>query len=48
MRKINVTGNSLAYLLSQHQKRATADVGGVSKKADVIGNSLAYLLPRTH
>jgi len=35
------TGNSLAYLLSQNQKHATADVRMVPKK---IGNSLAYLL----
>jgi len=48
MRKTNVTGNSLAYLLSQEQKRATADIRVVSKKTDVIGNSLAYLLSRTH
>jgi hypothetical protein len=48
MRKTNVTGNSLAYLLSQEQKWATADVRVVSKKTDVIGNSLAYLLSRTH
>jgi len=38
------TGNSLAYLLSQNQKHATADAHVVSKKAGQIGNSLAYLL----
>ena len=44
MRNTTQTGNSLAYLLSQNQKRATADVRVVSKKTTQIGNSLAYLL----
>jgi hypothetical protein len=36
--------NSLAYLLSQNQKRAAADIRADSKKTGQIGNSLAYLL----
>ena len=47
MRKVNPIGNSLAYLLTQKQERATADVHVVSKKTSVIGNSLAYLLTKT-
>ena len=44
MRKVSLIGNSLAYLLSQKQKRETADVRVASKKVSLIGNSLAYLL----
>ena len=44
MRNTSQIGNSLAYLLSQNQKRATAGVSVVSKKTSQIGNSLAYLL----
>ena len=44
MRNTSQIGNSLAYLLSQNQKRTTADVRVVSKKISSIGNSLAYLL----
>ena len=32
MRQVSVIGNSLAYLLCQEQKRATADVRVVSKQ----------------
>jgi hypothetical protein len=40
-----MTGNSLAYLLSQEQKCATADVRVVQmRKVSLTGNSLAYLL----
>jgi len=48
MRKTSLIGNSLAYLLSQKQKRPTADVRVVSKKTSLIGNSLAYLLSQKH
>ena len=44
MRKVSPIGNSLAYLLTHKQERATADVRVVSKKTSSIGNSLAYLL----
>jgi hypothetical protein len=45
MRKVSYTGNSLAYLLCQEQKSATADVRVVQmRKASPTGNSLAYLL----
>jgi hypothetical protein len=44
MRDASQVGNSLAYLLSQNQKRTTADVHLVSKKTSQVGNSLAYLL----
>jgi len=45
MRKVSYTGNSLAYLLCQEQKSATADVRVVQmRKASSTGNSLAYLL----
>jgi hypothetical protein len=44
MHNTSQIGNSLAYLLSQNQKRATGDVVVVSKKTSRIGNSLAYLL----
>jgi hypothetical protein len=42
-----LTGNSLAYLLCQEQKYATADVRVVSRARTQMresGNSLAYLL----
>ena len=38
------TGNSLAYLLCQEQKCATADVRVVRTQMHKTGNSLAYLL----
>ena len=38
------TGNSLAYLLCQEQKCATADVRVVRTQLRKTGNSLAYLL----
>ena len=44
MRNTSQIGNSLAYLLTQKQKRAPADVHMVAKKISLTGNSLAYLL----
>jgi hypothetical protein len=44
MRNTTQTGNSLAFLLSQNQKRTTVDVRGAAKRTSPIGNSLAYLL----
>jgi len=44
MRKVNLSGNSLAYLLCQEQKRRVAHGQDQMRKVSLTGNSLAYLL----